>query len=70
MSIKRECGCGDMRKLKPKCNSVKLLLALMRFSMGLRVSKSEPELARPIEPNCSKNISVFSDICSYCMRRR
>jgi len=37
----------------------------MRFSMGLRLSRSEHHLARPVEENASKSISVINDICSY-----
>ena len=37
----------------------------MRFSMGLHMTDSELELARPVEENCSKSISVVNDICSY-----
>ncbi|KAK5092603.1 hypothetical protein LTR24_005065 [Lithohypha guttulata] len=41
------------------------LSAIMRFSMGLRLSESEHDLARPVEENASKSISVINDICSY-----
>ncbi|RYP61517.1 hypothetical protein DL770_009771 [Monosporascus sp. CRB-9-2] len=42
-----------------------LLSSLMRFSMGLHVTPQELELSRPVEMNCSKNISVINDIFSY-----
>ena len=41
------------------------LSAIMRFSMGLHLSESEHDLARPVEENASKSISVINDICSY-----
>ncbi|OCT47175.1 Aristolochene synthase [Cladophialophora carrionii] len=41
------------------------LSAIMRFSMGLHMTSEELELARPVEENCSKSISVVNDICSY-----
>lgn len=37
----------------------------MRFSMGLKIGKSELATARPVERNCSKHISVLNDIYSY-----
>lgn len=37
----------------------------MRFSMGLRIHASELAIARPLELNCSKHISVLNDIHSY-----
>jgi aristolochene synthase len=37
----------------------------MRFSMGLHVTPDELALSRPVEMNCSKNISVINDIYSY-----
>ena len=37
----------------------------MRFSMGLKIGKPELAIARPVEKNCSKHISVLNDICSY-----
>ena len=43
----------------------RLLSALMRYSMGLRVSSTELERARPVELNCSKHISVVNDIYSF-----
>lgn len=45
--------------------SCSFLSAIMRFSMGLHMSEAEHELARPVEENCSKSISVVNDICSY-----
>ncbi|KAI0483450.1 Aristolochene synthase [Xylaria cf. heliscus] len=42
-----------------------LLSSLMRFSMGLHITAEEIQLARPVEMNCSKNISVINDIFSY-----
>lgn len=43
----------------------RLLSALMRFSMGLKVTRAELEVARPIDKNCSKHLSVINDIYSY-----
>lgn len=37
----------------------------MRYSMGLRVTSTELQMARPIELNCSKHISVVNDIYSF-----
>lgn len=37
----------------------------MRFSMGLKIDKSDLAIARPVEKNCSKHISVLNDIYSY-----
>ena len=37
----------------------------MRFSMGLKIDKSELATARTVEKNCSKHISVLNDIYSY-----
>ena len=37
----------------------------MRFSMGLKIDKAELDVARPVERNCSKHISVLNDIYSY-----
>lgn len=42
-----------------------LLGALMRFSMALRVPPSDLDLVRPVERNCSNQISVINDIWSY-----
>jgi aristolochene synthase len=44
---------------------VRLLSALMRFSMELRPSAAELAALRPLERNCSKHISVVNDIYSY-----
>ena len=43
----------------------RLLSALMRYSMGLHVTSTELEIARPAELNCSKHISVVNDIYSF-----
>jgi len=37
----------------------------MRFSMGLKTTPDEIALARPVEMNCSKHISVINDVYSY-----
>lgn len=37
----------------------------MRYSMAIGVNQSELALARPVEMNCSKHISVVNDIYSY-----
>ncbi|KAF4556513.1 Aristolochene synthase-like protein [Elsinoe fawcettii] len=42
-----------------------LLSALMCFSMGLVLSADERALVRPFERNCSKQISIVNDICSW-----
>lgn len=33
--------------------------------MGLRMTEAELSIARPVEENASKSISVINDICSY-----
>lgn len=43
----------------------RLLSALMRFSMKLKVTEAELAIIRPVERNCSKHISVVNDIYSY-----
>lgn len=42
-----------------------LLSALMRFSMGLNLTDEELAACRPLERNCSKQISVVNDIYSW-----
>ncbi|ROW10603.1 hypothetical protein VMCG_01901 [Cytospora schulzeri] len=42
-----------------------LLGALMRFSMALAVPPADLELARPVDQNCSKHLSIVNDIWSY-----
>ncbi|KAI3337027.1 Aristolochene synthase from penicillium Roqueforti [Xylariaceae sp. AK1471] len=42
-----------------------LLSSLMRFSMDLRLTPSELALMKPLEQNCSKQISVVNDIYSW-----
>ncbi|KAJ9484660.1 Aristolochene synthase [Penicillium thymicola] len=42
-----------------------LLSALMRFSMGLRLSADELQGMQSLESNCAKQISVVNDIYSY-----
>jgi aristolochene synthase len=37
----------------------------MRFSMGLKISAEELEIARPADMICSKHLSVVNDIWSY-----
>jgi aristolochene synthase len=37
----------------------------MRFSMGLKISPTELDLARPVDMNCSKHLSVVNDIWSF-----
>ncbi|KAK7749839.1 carbonyl reductase (NADPH-dependent) ari1 [Cytospora paraplurivora] len=56
---------GDYFDYREKDVGKALLSALMRFSMGLHVPPSELDLARPVEMNCSKHISIVNDICSY-----
>lgn len=46
-------------------NCRRLVSALMRFSMQLQLSPAELESVRPVERNCSKNISVVNDIYSF-----
>jgi aristolochene synthase len=45
--------------------SNRLLAALMRFSMGLRVAQEELAAVKEAEQNCSKHLSVINDIFSY-----
>ncbi|OQD87378.1 hypothetical protein PENSOL_c079G06152 [Penicillium solitum] len=42
-----------------------LLSALMRFSMGLRLSSDELQGMKALEANCAKQLSVVNDIYSY-----
>ncbi|EKD14000.1 uncharacterized protein L3040_007997 [Drepanopeziza brunnea f. sp. 'multigermtubi'] len=42
-----------------------LLSALMRFSMGLRLSDNELQSMKALEANCAKQLSVVNDIYSY-----
>ncbi|KAF1829175.1 Aristolochene synthase in complex with 12,13 Difluorofarnesyl diphosphate [Decorospora gaudefroyi] len=42
-----------------------LLAALMRFCMGLRMSTEELAIARPVDMNCSKHLSIINDIWSF-----
>ncbi|KAL2008017.1 hypothetical protein VTN00DRAFT_7999 [Thermoascus crustaceus] len=44
---------------------IMLLSALMRFSMGLKITPQELETVKPIEKNCAKHISVINGIYSY-----
>ncbi|TVY35497.1 Aristolochene synthase [Lachnellula subtilissima] len=48
-----------------RADHYRLLSALMRFSMGLKTTPDEIALARPVEMNCSKHISVINDVYSY-----
>jgi len=43
----------------------RLLAALMRFSMGLRIPPADLALARLVDMNCSKHLSVINDIWSF-----
>lgn len=43
----------------------RLLSALMRFSMGLKITPAELEVVRPVDMNCSRHLSVINDIYSY-----
>lgn len=45
--------------------SARLLSALMRFSMGLRLSADELQEMKALEANCAKQLSVVNDIYSY-----
>ncbi len=45
--------------------SVRLLSALMRFSMGLRLGADELQGMKALEANCAKHLSVVNDIYSY-----
>ncbi|KAM7188912.1 Isoprenoid synthase domain containing protein [Rhypophila sp. PSN 637] len=47
-----------------------LLSSLMRFAMDLRLSPDELSLMRPLEQNCSKQISVVNDIYSWAKELR
>lgn len=37
----------------------------MRFSMGLKISPEDLQIARPVDMNCSKHLSVINDIWSF-----
>ena len=43
----------------------KILAALMRFCMGLQLSPEELAVARPVDMNCSKHLSIVNDIWSF-----
>lgn len=43
----------------------RLLCSLMRFSMGLHVTREELSAVVPIEQNCAKHLSVVNDILSW-----
>ncbi len=45
--------------------TLRLLSALMRFSMALNVTPAELDSVRSVERNCSKHISVVNDIFSW-----
>ncbi|KAI2631796.1 Aristolochene synthase in complex with 12,13-Difluorofarnesyl diphosphate [Xylaria nigripes] len=42
-----------------------LLASLMRFSMALRIPADQLSVARPVDKNCSKHLSVINDIWSF-----
>ena len=42
-----------------------MLSALMRFTMAIHLSPAELEGMKPLEQNCSKQISVVNDIYSW-----
>ena len=44
---------------------LRLLSALMKFSMGLNLPSAQQELVRPLEQNCSRHISIVNDIYSF-----
>ncbi|KAL2833629.1 Aristolochene synthase [Aspergillus pseudoustus] len=58
-------GLGDYFEYRERDVGKALLSALMRFSMGLRLSAYELSSMRHIDANCSKHISVINDIYSY-----
>lgn len=58
-------GLGKYFEYREKDVGRALLAALMRFSMGLRVTEEELATARELEQNCSKHLSVINDIFSY-----
>ncbi|KAL8635775.1 MAG: hypothetical protein Q9228_006771 [Teloschistes exilis] len=62
---------GTVKKLGPyleyreKDVGKALLAALMRYSMGLHVTREELDSVEEIERNASKHLSVVNDICSW-----
>ncbi|KAL9123058.1 MAG: hypothetical protein Q9187_000385 [Circinaria calcarea] len=58
-------GLGKYFEYREKDVGKALLSALMRYSMAIHITAAELAIARPIELNCSKHISVVNDIYSY-----
>nr|POE75184.1 aristolochene synthase [Quercus suber]POE94735.1 aristolochene synthase [Quercus suber] len=58
-------GMGPYLIYREKDVGKALLCALMRFSMGLQVTREELASAEPIEQNCAKHLSVLNDILSW-----
>ena len=46
-------------------SACRLLSALMRFSMGIRLSQSVLDRMSSLERNCARHVSVVNDIYSY-----
>ncbi|KAI0198458.1 Aristolochene synthase in complex with 12,13 Difluorofarnesyl diphosphate [Astrocystis sublimbata] len=61
----RSMNLGEYFQYRERDVGKALLGALMRFSMGLRVSADELAAARPADMICSKHLSVINDIWSY-----
>ncbi|KAB8236269.1 terpene synthase family protein [Aspergillus alliaceus] len=61
----RPMGLGGYLEYHERDVGKELLSALMRFSMGLKLSASELQRVREIDANCSKHLSVVNDIYSY-----
>ncbi|KAL2829465.1 Aristolochene synthase [Aspergillus cavernicola] len=58
-------GLGRYLEYRERDVGKALLGALMRFSMGLKVTQEEIDSVRAIDMNCSKHLSVINDIYSY-----
>ncbi|KAM7203153.1 Aristolochene synthase [Naviculisporaceae sp. PSN 640] len=56
---------GPYLKYREKDVGKALLSALMRFTMNIHPTPEELALLKPLEENCSKQISIVNDIYSY-----
>ncbi|KAI0163976.1 Aristolochene synthase in complex with 12,13 Difluorofarnesyl diphosphate [Xylariaceae sp. FL1272] len=61
----RPMNLGEYFQYRERDVGKALLGALMRFSMGLRVTEKDLAAARPADEICSKHLSVINDIWSY-----
>ncbi|KAF2823673.1 aristolochene synthase [Ophiobolus disseminans] len=58
-------GLGNYFKYRERDVGKALLSALMRFTMGLRLSPLQQKLVQSLEENCSRHISIVNDIYSF-----